>query len=542
MGATPARALMDEGRERWMGWERRLLEPLLIPDLNPVRLGEVLESLVSARLAERGRPNWRLYLYVRDEAADRYDLTGVWGAALPACTVPTLGNSLDAAQAEAHAVLAAAGESPGEVFLPLEAEEGVLGFVLFRPLVGCVALATSAEELSFLGRLGGAALSRYSRTLRGESAAQHALASATRYLERMLALTNDAILLVDPEAQILAVNEAAELMLQQYAIDLVGRPLEAALPPEVSVAFMSGITLAARQEVPVVRTLRLAPPRAGAPREVEANFERIQVDPEAPPGILICLRDLEAIAQQDWYRRSESRRDRTLAVLTHSLLRPVAALRGYLWVLRDELGEEPRHHELFSALDLQAEWLQSRLDTVALIDQFRAKSVLWRDQAVSVGTLLDRAMIRVRSRLFARGARLESPEIDLDERLWVDVDKWILALSALLDEVAHHLDGPGVISIEVRRTRAASGRLLLRMRGGRLPKLPLENELPYEEMAARVGLNEIRSPEGMTLARTVVHHYGGTLLWDWEEEGTAAVTLSVPLTDPIHAARGAGAR
>ncbi|MFN8547960.1 MAG: PAS domain-containing protein [Candidatus Eisenbacteria bacterium] len=517
------------GHERWMGWDRQLLEPLLASDPTPARLGEALEALLDSRLPRGDRTNWRLYLYVRDDEADRYELFGVWGAPLSAGTRPDLGEAFDPVEAEARSVLAASNQTEGELFLPLESEEGILGFILFRPISGDVTLTASEEELAFLGRMGGSALARWQRLRRGESTVQRALASATRYLERLLAMTADAVLLVDPDGQILAVNEATEILLQQYALDLVGRPLEAAVPGTAAVAFLAATQLAARQDAPIVRTLRVPNGEVGA-REVEATFERVQVDPQSPPGILICLKDLEQARSEDWYRRREARRDRSLAVLTQSLLRPVAALRGYVWVLQDELNQEARPTELCSALDLQAEWLQSRLETIALLDQFRAQAVLWRDQAVSLATLFDRASGRVRSRLVARGIELELPAPDEELRIWVDVEKWVLALSALLDEVAHHLGGPGSILVESRSRRGETGRLLLRIRGRRAERASAKAD-EFAAIADNFGLTDARSPEGMTLARTVVHHYAGTLLWDWEAEGTAAVTLTLPLVE-----------
>ena len=515
--------------DSWMGWERTLLEPFFAADPSPTRLGDDLEALIAARMPEALVPLWRLYLYVRDDGRDRYDLAGVWGAPLPAGTIPTLGDAVECAEAEAHAALSIPA-SAGEVFLPLEAEEGVVGFVLYRPLPGCPELSASEEELGFLGRLGGMVIARWQRSQLGEASAQRALASTTRYLERLLAMTADAVLLVDPDGVILAVNESAEFLLQQYAIDLVGHPLESALHGAAAVAFAAATQLAARQEVPVVRTLRISNGE-GNDNEVEATFERVQVDTDSAAGVLICLKDLKQATNEEWYRRNEARRDRTLALLTQSLLRPVAALRGYLWALKDELGEEARPHELFSALDLQAEWLQSRLETVALLDQFRAQSVLWRDQAVNFATLFDRAMLRVRSRLFARGIRFELPQLTDNQRLWVDVEKWVLALTALLDEVAHHLGGPGSIQVDSRLARGAAPRVFLRVRGRLDADVALPTESDYVAMAASLGLSDGRSPEGMTLARTVIHHYGGTLLWDWAPDGTAAATLTLPLAE-----------
>lgn len=331
-------------------------------------------------------------------------------------------------------------------------------------------------------------------------------------------------------------NEAAEALLHQYSVDLVGRPLEAVLPSEAALVILAAAQLASRQEVPVTRTVRLSAPAGPAGetegRLLEVTCERVQVDPESAPGVLLCLRDLDPASNEDWFQRGAERRDRQLAALSHSLLHPVAALRGYVELLSDELPNDPRTKELCSALDLQAEWLQSRLETLALMDQFRAKSVVWRDQEATPSALVDRAFGRVRSRLVARGIecedrlRLGTPPVQ------VDIEKWVLVLSYLMDEVAYHLEGTGRLVVEERPRRSGGERLVLRIRA-EAAAAPAAGDAPdphrLEELLRATGLAELRLAHGMPLARTVIHHYGGTILWDWEPGGTAAVTLTLPL-------------
>lgn len=514
-----------------MGWERSSLEALLETEATPVCIGEALDRLLSERALDGAAR--RLLLYGRNEEEDRFDLLGAFGTSpLPLVkSVPRTGSS-SVSRCEAETALQASSSS-GEVFLALETPSDLVGFAVLRPLGRERPRSIPESDLWFLARVAGAALARWQRTQLQEGT-QRALGSTTRYLERLLALTNDGVILLDSETRIGALNEGAEALLQQYAIDLIGRPLEAVLPAPAATALLAGAELAARQESAVNRIFRLPNLAGEGPsdgRQIEATFERVQLDSDSPPGLLICLRDLDALTKQEWFRRAEDRRDQQLSTLAQSLLKPFVALRGYLALLGDEVPGRSRGADLLQAANLQVEWLEQRLETMALLDQFRARSVIWRDQPIAPVAMLERAFERARVRLESRGIQVELRAPATEARLSLDVEKWVWTLSYLIDEVANHLGGAGAIVAEERPRRVGASRLVLRIRGERattVPEFVDESEAPVEP-APTLGWPQTRIAHGMSMARTVVHHYGGTILWDWEPGGAAAVTLSIPL-------------
>ncbi len=513
---SAALAWRTDGDTHWLGWPESVITGLLAVDINLHQVASVCDELLAVRLlgsldgprrtrlilAEEGGATWTLGASLCDGAAE----TSAFGET---------GETAESVHRTLQLPLTYAGETVGRLEFS--------GLPDVHPLL-------PADGWRLLTSLAGAAVARQRHRSRIERS-QLALASTTRYLDRLLGLISDGVVVLDLEGQILAVNSTAQAWLDA-GIDAIGRPLHERLAPECGSAVLALVQMAARQASPVVRSMqwRLAGDGGAAARMIEISVERVQSDPESSAGLLVCLRDLSAMGEQDWFQRGEEVRSAQMTALADSLSRPMAAMRAYLSLLREEIPGTGRPVELWNSLDLQAEWLQSRLDTLATLDQFRVRQPTWRDLPVDPNVLLDRALARVRTRLELRGVSFDLSLTEPPLRAFVDVEKCVLVLSHLLDELAHLMGGPGRITAEVRHRRSPTSRVQLTLRGvsDPLPAASSPLQPDYARLAAAAGVEETRSLYAMPLARSVVHRYGGTLLWDRPEASVAAITLTLP--------------
>src|SRR5690606_17023077 len=268
----------------------------------------------------------------------------------------------------------------------------------------------------------------------------------------------------------------------------------------------AGAQIASQQTGRFHRLLRLLVPcddpaspggRSLQARTIEASFVCVQLDLDAAPAVLVSLRDVHHGDDEAWFREREGVGE---SLRGEALVRPVAALRGYLGLLRDELPMRGRIMDLFHTLDLQSEWLQVQLESHALLEEF-GRGSLWRDRPVSPWVLIERAIARVRSRLEAHGIRAVRNVPDDLPWVQVDVEKWIV------DE----------------DTSANCGQVMLQIRLERSPSARPRSDLET------LGIPDREFPYGLPLARSVVHHYGGTLVCDASEGRLPSVRFSIPL-------------
>lgn len=509
----------EEGAALWLGWPESVISSLLAVDINLHQLASVCDELLATRLLGSIDGSRRTRLFLADEGRSTWTL----GAALcdGAPETSALGEMSETSET---------GELVDRTLqLPLTYAGETVARLDFAGLPD-VHPMLPADDWGLLASLAGAAVARQRHGSRIERS-QVALASTTRYLDRLLGLISDGVVVLDLEGRILAVNSTAQAWLDA-GIDAIGRPLHERLAPECGSAVLALVHMAARQASPVVRSmhLRLADDGGAATRTIEISVERIQPDPESSAGLLVCLRDLSALGEEAWFQRGEEVRSAQMTALADSLSRPMAAMRAYLSLLRDEISGTGRPVELWNSLDLQAEWVQSRLDTLGTLDQFRVRQPTWRDLPVNPNVLLDRALARVRTRLELRGVTFDISLTEPSLRALVDVEKCVLVLSHLLDELAHLMGGPGRITAELRHRRSPTSRVQLTLRGvaGPRPASASLVQADYPRLAAAAGVEETRSLYAMPLARSVVHRYGGTLLWDRPEDGVAAITLTLP--------------
>lgn len=491
----------------WMRWDANDVEALLGPDLDLPQVAILLARLLVHRvLGGTGRGTFFLFRYVTAE--DRYQQIGAW-------SVP--GFFL----VDASSIGEADAEDPRQLFIPFEADGYVLGYGLLKSGENERIERPDEEEITFLGRMGGVALSRALEADR-VMFAHRALASTHRYLEAVLELQSDAVLLLDPDGRILAANDAVENVLGRFPIDLVGRLATEVLANDTALTLLTGAHLAGGQDEPFHRLLRLVPAGEETGREFEMSFSAVRLDLEANAGAIIRIRDLESARSVAWF---EERASVGEAARGEALLRPIAALRGYLGLLRDELPPRRRVRELLRTLDLQTEWLQSQLESQFLLDEFCGARGRWRDRPVAPSVLIERSLSRVRSRLEARGVRVLR-QVN-DERPWVrvDVEKWVVALTHLFDVLASRLGGPGVLHVE--ETLGPDARVALRIKGERIRTSPREDADVYQS-----GIPENLFSYGLPLAHSVVHHYGGTLVVDLSPGSGPQADLTLPCEQP----------
>jgi len=504
---------------RWMGWDSAAVGLLLDTTPDVGKIGTALCQVLVNRLLATEETPFEFILYRHAELEDRYCYVGTWndpaGPTSPAVSV----NLFSAAAPDSYTgreEMETTGEYGDELFLPLESHEGVLGFCLLRTLDESSLEEVDDEDLLFLGRIVGQTFGQLLQCDRLEFTHQ-SMQTTVRYLESVLALSEDAILLLDAEGRIVVANDGVEDYLGQLPIDVVGQLVQDTLPSEGTVALLSGAHLSEMRNEPVTRTLRRRSLLSGETGEIEVVFRSVRHDHGAS-GVLVRFRDLGVDETNTWYQQQHESSDAG----TGALVRPLAAVRGYLGLLRDEVGPNAPAVDLFQAMDTQLEWVQTQLDARILADEFRMGRARWRDRQAHPLGLLTKAMDRVRSRFLQRGIHLC---IDVPEgapSFHLDMDKWSVALGCILDRAVLH-PATERVTLKIAPEMDSNSRLILQVSS----ELGPEGRSNHSRCCADAGTEEYTY--AIPLVRSVVQQYGGDLKIDWEAANAFTAEVRIPV-------------
>lgn len=175
----------------------------------------------------------------------------------------------------------------------------------------------------------------------------HALASLRRLHERIVESIRSGVVTTDLERRIYTVNAAAEEMTGYLAADLRGQ--------EVSILFGDIRTQ-------IGQSLRAAAEGQASPRFeadcLTAEGFRVRLGYSVSPlsdegggttGLVITFQDLTDVRSMEETSRRQERLSavgRVAAGIAHEIRNPLAAMRGSIQVLRDDLSDDPARHEL----------------------------------------------------------------------------------------------------------------------------------------------------------------------------------------------------
>jgi two-component system sensor histidine kinase SenX3 len=204
---------------------------------------------------------------------------------------------------------------------------------------------------------------------------------------------------------------------------------------------------------------------------------------------------------------------------------PLAILRGYADMLRNNEVPADKMPEVAQRLAMQSETLMRIADQVMLLSRLPLELAF--TVRVSLGAVAQSAAARIRERLSSAGMDLRL-QLDTHSEVWGDATLLEAALDEMLHNVFQHAQSATVVQLRLRQSTAERCQLIVKddgpgMSADRLAELfsPLADEQP----ARGQGL-------GLYLLRRVAEAHGGRA-WANSLEGKGTTFyLELPAASP----------
>ena len=220
-------------------------------------------------------------------------------------------------------------------------------------------------------------------------------------------------------------------------------------------------------------------------------------------------------------------RRQLLADVSHELMTPLTAMRGYIETLsmRDLPLDPVTRERYLTIIDEETRRLESIVGDLLDLARLEGGGTALRRELVDVGRLIDRVAARHERELETRDIRL-SREIHPDAAVVSgDADRLEQALQNLAANALRHTPEGGEISIVSERAPAGV-RILVRDTGPGVPPehLPHIFDRFYKVDAARKAAGG--SGLGLSIVKTIVERHGGTIAA--RNEGGAVFEIELP--------------
>jgi signal transduction histidine kinase len=250
---------------------------------------------------------------------------------------------------------------------------------------------------------------------------------------------------------------------------------------------------------------------------LSSTFNRMASDLEARAA---------ALAESDRARRQ------LLADVSHELMTPLAAIRGYIETLgMQELklddGTRRRYLEI---ADEETHKLEAIIGDLLDLARLEGGGNTLDSDAVLVDDLLRRVADRHRPALIGRGVTLTTTVKKDTPLIWGDADRLEQALQNVAANAIRHTPDNGTVSL---RAEPAGDRVRISVTDSG-PGIPTEH-LPhifdrfYKADAARAGtFVPSGSGLGLSIVRAIVHRHGGEVSADNVPGGGAVFTMMLP--------------
>ncbi|HYD40769.1 MAG TPA: CHASE3 domain-containing protein [Anaeromyxobacter sp.] len=408
-----------------------------------------------------------------------------------------------------------------------------------------------AVGLGLLASLGvlAAAIRAFRGRLRERSLAAAQLHEEKERLRATLTSIGDGVVVTDEAGRIEILNETAR-EITGAGDSALGRPLgevfrrvseRTHLPVECPV---EAVLRPGRKTGPSERVLLVRPDGAEVPIEESAAPVR-DVDGRVV-GVVLVLRDNRArrAAERELARRAElleeqdRRKDEFLAVLSHELRNPLAAVRNGMAVLARAPADSDPARRAREIVDRQSGHLARMVDDLLDVSRIASGRIRIEKRRLDLADVVRRAVEDARPTVEARG--LAVTVVDGAGPVWVDADATRIAQVAtnLVHNACKFTDPGGRVTVEVA---ARDGRAVLRVSDtgagmdaallARLFQPFVQAEDTLHRTAGGLGL-------GLAIARSIVELHGGTISAASEGRGKGAeFEVRLPLlAAPLEAA------
>ena len=228
-------------------------------------------------------------------------------------------------------------------------------------------------------------------------------------------------------------------------------------------------------------------------------------------------------------RAAVDRRDRFLAILSHELRNPLAAVLNAARLLERAGSNERVRQQAQGAIGRQSRQMARLLDDLLDVSRITRNKIEIRKQVIDLGTAVREACELVRPMIHSREHRLT---VDLPEQpVYVNGDPARVQQIAinLLTNAAKYTPPGGAITLTVRHVEA-SAELRVRDSG---PGIPLEMRDKvfdlFFQLEDSVGRSDGGMGVGLTLVRSLIGLHGGTIAIEDAAGGGTVFVVHLPL-------------
>ena len=251
-------------------------------------------------------------------------------------------------------------------------------------------------------------------------------------------------------------------------------------------------------------------------------------------------RDLKARATA--LAESDRARRQLLADVSHELMTPLAAIRGYVETLTmQELRiDEPTRARYLEIVEEETHKLEAIIGDLLDLARLEGGGDTLDSEAVLVDDLLRRVADRHRPSLLERGITLTTTAAATTPLIWGDADRLEQALQNVAANAIRHTPDGGVVTL---RAEPLDDRVKISITDSG-PGIPPEH-LPhvfdrfYKADASRAGTHvPSGSGLGLSIVQAIVHRHGGEVWADNIAGGGAVFTLLLPSVAVAKSAAG----
>lgn len=333
----------------------------------------------------------------------------------------------------------------------------------------------------------------------------------------------EGIVRFSPEAMIVGANPAALQMFGYRSEELIGRPSELLLDPELAGS--------ARQAA-----WREAAQRGGARVELtgrrkdgglfDADMSLAQVEAADGRHYVAFIRD---ITQR---REAERMKAEFVSTVSHELRTPLTSIAGSLGLLAGgavgELGAQAQR--LVGIAQANCQRLVRLINDVLDVDKLESGQIVYRSEAVDLAELADRAIESVRGYADPFGVEVRHLAGDaLTTR--GDPDRLIQILINLLSNAIRYSPRGQAVEVAMRRV-GRYAQIAVRDRGPGVPEAYRERIFArFVQADASDARGKSGAGLGLYIARQIAHAHSGRLWHETPEDGGARFVLELPLDD-----------
>jgi two-component system phosphate regulon sensor histidine kinase PhoR len=332
-------------------------------------------------------------------------------------------------------------------------------------------------------------------------------------MEAILAGMIEGVIIVDAQARLQLVNDAARQMLKLDAIG-IGRPyVETIRLPamaELVPAVLGGRTPDALQfsppRDPSKTIMATAAPAAGA----------------AQHGVILVLHDITELRRVDQIRRD------FVANVSHELRTPLTAIRGYVEALSEEDATTEDRRRFLDIIGRHTRRMERLVRDLLRLARLDAGQETLELAACDTRALLSGVVADVMSGVDERGQRMEVTVAPGAESVRADPAKLHDAVRNLVANAIAY--APERSTIRIQAAPAERGRVAIVV-ADEGPGIPEEDLSRVFERFYRVDKSRARDPGGTGLGLAIVRHlvelHGGTVRAENGPHGGARFTITI---------------